>query len=129
MINKETNKELKNKKITVKTTEKERELIHEIATVLGYKSTSKYMIEVAKNPVVFVETFDQFQEIGINISRIGTNINQIARRVNTNDYVMKQDLIEILNNQRRLQAYLKLIKEFYFFEKSNLKEMYKYGDY
>lgn len=119
---------LRDKKITIKTTEKEREEIHKIAKRLGYSSTSKYMLEVAKNPVVFIEQMDQFQEINTNVSRIGTNINQIARKVNSNEYVMYDDLQEIMNNQYQLQAYLKLIKEFYFFEKSNLKEMFQYGD-
>lgn len=122
------NKELKNKRINIKTTEKEREEIHGIAKKLGYSSTSKYMLEVAKNPVIFLETVDQFQEMATNISRIGTNINQVARRVNTNEYVMQEDLKEIMENQYQLRAYLQLIKEFHFFEKTNLKEIYKYGD-
>lgn len=122
-------KTIKDKYLKIRISSEERDRIHEISSVLGYKSTSKYMLEMAKNPVVFIEQIDQFQEMNTHVSRIGTNINQIARKVNTNEYVMQQDLKEVLENQRQLRAYLKLIKEFYFFEKSTLKGMYKYGDY
>lgn len=126
---KKSNSEIKDKKITIKVTENERNNIHDIAKTLGYKSTSKYLLKVGENPVVFVGKPDQFDEMNTQISKIGTNINQIARKVNTNNRIDREYLEEIIKNQNQLRAYLKLIKEFHFFEKTTLKEMYKYGDY
>lgn len=128
MVNINNNDKIKNKKITIKTTENERNKIHEIAKKLGYRSTSKYLLDVAKNPVIFIEDPSKYIELTTNISRIGTNINQVARKVHSFDYVMQEDLQEILKHQLKLEAYLMLIDEFHFFEKTTLKEMYKYGD-
>lgn len=124
----ETRKPIKEKQINVRVTEFERDQLHDLAEKFGYNSTSKYLLECGLNPVLFVENIKPFLDIESQISRIGTNINQVARKVNGLDYVMKEDLNEIKRNQLQLRAYLKLLKDFRFFEKTNVEEIYADGD-
>lgn len=112
----------------MRVTEEERSQLHAIAEKYGYKSTSKYMLDCALNPVLFVENVAPFLEIESQIARIGTNINQIARKVNTLDYAMQEDLKEIKKNQLQFRSYMKLLKDFRFFEKANVEEIYNDGD-
>ena len=119
---------MRDKKFSIKVTAEERNQLHEIAENTGYNSTSKYVLDCALDPVLFIENIKPFLEIESQIARIGTNINQVARKVNTLDYVMNEDLNEIKRNQVQLRAYIKLLKDFRFFEKANVEEIYRHGD-
>lgn len=125
---KQLNEGVKEKQVHLRVTVNEREQLHAIADKFGYKSTSKYMLDCSLDPVLFVENIKPFLEIESHIARIGTNINQVARKVNTLDYVMNEDLNEIKRNQVQLRAYIKLLKDFRFFEKASVKEIYTHGD-
>lgn len=118
----------KEKSFLLRVTPSELKKLHELAEKNNYSSTSKYILDCSFNPVLFVENIKPFIDIETNIAKIGTNINQIARKVNTLDYVMHDDLKEIKKNQLQLRAYLKLLKDFRFFEKAVIEERYTDGD-
>lgn len=122
------NKELKDKFLSIKVSAKEREEIQKIAKVLGFKSTAQYLLAVAKNQVLFVGPEDPFAELETRISQIRSNINQVVRKADMSNPVVRQEVEEILKTQYTLEAYPQLIKEFYKFEKEMLKGIYKYGD-
>lgn len=127
-IKKALSENTKKKQLHLRVTAEERKQLHVIAEKFGYKSTSKYMLDCALDPVLFVENVKPFLELESHIARIGTNINQVARKVNTLDYVMQEDLNDIKKNQLQLRSYIKLLKDFRFFEKANVEENYTHGD-
>lgn len=117
------NIELKNKYFKLRVTESEREKLHALANAAGYKSTSQYMLDRALNPVMYVEDPSPFMNTNLHLGRIGTNINQIARKVHTRDFVLEEDLKEIKKLLLQQREYIKLLKEFRFFEKKRIDEI------
>ncbi|MFV8314642.1 plasmid mobilization protein [Aerococcus viridans] len=101
----------KNKAIYIKVTEEERNLIHDMANSLGYKSTSKYMISRAISPVVFIKRNKPYVKFSADISKIGYNINQIAKKVNSFDKVMDSDIKELEDEISKMKNIIDLIEE------------------
>src|SRR5699024_11456811 len=54
--NDDYNPDRKDKNIIIRVSEKERNELHELARKSGYKSTSKYLIDCAKDPVIFMRS-------------------------------------------------------------------------
>jgi hypothetical protein len=46
--------------------------------------------------------FDEFKEVFANVGKIGGNINQIAKRVNSSGNIYADDVIEIKTKQEEL---------------------------
>ena len=101
----------KNKAIYIKVTEEERNLIHDMANSLGYKSTSKYMISRAISPVVFIKRNKPYIKFSSDISKIGYNINQIAKKVNSFNKVMDSDIKELQDEVSKMKNIIDLIGE------------------
>lgn len=101
----------KNKAIYIKVTEEERNLIHDMANSLGYKSTSKYMISRAISPVVFIKRNKPYIKFSSDISKIGYNINQIAKKVNSFNKVMDSDIKELQDEVSKMKNIIDLIEE------------------
>lgn len=119
-------KQLKNKKITIKVDLETREELHALAEKAGYNSMSQYMLDCSLNPVLYIEDPGPFIETNTHLNRIGVNINQIARKVNTRDYVLEKDLKEIKNLLLQQREYLKLLRDFQYYEKSSINKIERF---
>ena len=119
----------KNKAIYIKVTEEERNLIHDMANSLGYKSTSKYMISRAISPVVFIKRNKPYIKFSSDISKIGYNINQIAKKVNSFNKVMDSDIKELQDEVSKMKNIIDLIEEDFSENEKFIRVQYDEGSF
>lgn len=82
-------------RIEIRLTKSEKNIIRKYAAESNHKTLSSYARDRLLHPVMFVENPAPYSKVSYELNRIGTNINQIARRVNTHDVVTKNDMEEI----------------------------------
>src|SRR5699024_1249941 len=123
-INDDYNPDRKDKNIIIRVSEKERNELHELARKFGYKSTSKYLIDCAKAPVIFMDNLTPFYEYLSEVSRIGTNVNQVVKHVNYYGQVQPNDVRELQSEIAKMKSILNTIYDQYSSEKKLLKRQY-----
>lgn len=123
-INDDYNPDRKDKNIIIRVSEKERNELHKLARKSGYKSTSKYLIDCAKDPVIFMDNLTPFYEYLSEVSRIGTNVNQVVKHVNYYGQVQPNDVRELQSEIAKMKSILNTIYEQYSSEKKLLKRQY-----
>lgn len=82
-------------RIEVRLTKSEKKAIRKYAAKSQHKTLSSYARDRLLHPVMFIENPAPYAKISYELNRIGTNINQVARRVNTHDEVTKNDVQEL----------------------------------
>ena len=122
--NDDYNPDRKDKNIIIRVSEKERNELHELARKSGYKSTSKYLIDCAKDPVIFMDNLTPFYEYLSEVSRIGTNVNQVVKHVNYYGQVQPNDVRELQAEIAKMKSILATIYDQYSSEKKLLKRQY-----
>ena len=122
--NDDYNPDRKDKNIIIRVSEKERNELHKLARKSGYKSTSKYLIDCAKNPVIFMDNLTPFYDYLSEVSRIGTNVNQVVKHVNYYGQVQPNDVRELQSEIAKMKSILNTIYEQYSSEKKLLKRQY-----
>lgn len=118
-------KEIKNQKnfrITFKLSENEKELFTQRFKSSGYKTFSHFILDsVLKNKVSKfgdysqLELFQRLNEYITEINRIGTNINQITKKINAGQWDLNTenisfDIQKIIQNQIYIQTNLESVK-------------------
>lgn len=78
-------------------TEEERELIKLRMAQLPTQRIGAYMRKMAINGLIIYTDMTDIKETNRELSAIGRNINQIARRVNETNYIYKEDIVELKN--------------------------------
>ena len=106
--------EKQNRDITLKfrVTPAERDLIEARMAQLGTDNMSSYLRKIAIDGYIIQVDHSDIKAMTAEIQKIGVNINQIAKRVNSTGSVYEQDIEEIkgvLNEIWRLQR-LSLLK-------------------
>ena len=81
--------------IHVMVTDEEKRLIEEKRTLAGFSNTGAYMRKIAIDGRIFKLDPAPLQDVSSKMTRISTNINQIAKRVNSTDSIYKDDIIEL----------------------------------
>ena len=78
-------KNIENKtiRISVRVSEEELKIIEKRASLTNEKSLSSFLRKQAIKGFVINVNFSEFDDLRKNITAIGTNINQIAKRVNS----------------------------------------------
>ena len=76
-------------------TEQERLLIEEKMKLLSTDNLGAYLRKMAVDGYIIQVDYSAIKEQTAEIQKIGVNINQIAKRVNTTGNVYEQDLKEI----------------------------------
>ena len=122
--NDDYNPDRKDKNIIIRVSEKERNELHEMARKSGYKSTSKYLIDCAIDPVIFMDNLTPFYEYLSEVSRIGTNVNQVVKHVNYYGQVQPNDIRELQDDIAEMKSILSTIYDQYSTEKKLLKRQY-----
>lgn len=79
---------------------------------LAHMSLSSYIISLSENKKIVVA--ENIPQLLLEITRIGTNINQIAHIGNSQKYVSKQQLDEVLNLLEDIKSIMqKILSELY----------------
>ena len=81
--------------IHVMVTEEEKNIIEERSKLAGFKNTGAYMRKIAIDGRIFKIDHAPLQELSSHMTRVSTNINQIAKRVNSTDSICKNDVQEL----------------------------------
>ena len=77
--------------IKFRVTEAERDLIHEKMSLLGTNNLAAYLRKISIDGYIINVDNSDLKAIAAEMQKIGVNINQIARRVNTTSRIYEQD--------------------------------------
>ena len=110
---------MKKSDIHFRITEEDKEFIKNKATELGYKTVSAFLVASAKSHFKVQVDMTSYQKINTEINYIGRNINQVARKINTDGYYTDVDLEQIKNYQKQIIALQK--KEYKRLQEIGLK--------
>lgn len=86
---------VRDKQMNIRVTEYERQLIQDRVEKSGATSLTEYLLDTALDGYIISVDYSDIKELAYEINKIGTNINQIAHRVNSNDAVSQRDIKEL----------------------------------
>ena len=95
--------------IHVMVTEEEKQLIEEKRKLAGFLNTGAYMRKIAIDGQIFKIDPDPLRNVSAQMTGIGRNINQIAKRVNTISNIYKDDVNELKEEMEEIWQLLKSI--------------------
>lgn len=95
--------------IHVMVTEEEKEIIEERRKLAGFQNTGSYMRKIAIDGRIFKIDHSPIRELSSQMTRVSTNINQIAKRVNSTDSIYKEDVAELKEMTEEIWQSLKSI--------------------
>lgn len=85
---------LRKNRIVIRVTDDELRIINKKAEASKLNRT-KYIIETLINGYVIVQDLESLRNLTNEINKIGVNINQIAKHINTTNNIYKSDMEEI----------------------------------
>lgn len=88
---------VRDKQMNIRVTEYERQLIQERVEKSGAASLTEYLIDTALEGYIINVDYSDIKSLAYEINKIGTNINQIAHRVNSKDAVSIREIKEVQN--------------------------------
>lgn len=95
--------------IHVMVTEEEKEIIEERRKLAGFQNTGAYMRKIAIDGRIFKIDHSPIRELSSQMTRVSTNINQIAKRVNSTDSIYQEDVAELKEMTEEIWQSLKSI--------------------
>lgn len=94
MMKKEKNR-LRDKQLNIRVTDYEYQLIKERMEKSGSCSFREFIVEAATKGYIIEVDYSDLKELAYEINKIGTNINQIAHKINAENAVYKSQMEEI----------------------------------
>ena len=85
---------LRKNRIVIRVTDDELRIINKKAEASRLNRT-KYIIETLINGYVIVQDLESLRNLTNEINKIGVNINQIAKHINTTNNIYKSDIEEL----------------------------------
>lgn len=101
------NNRIRKKKLSLRVTENELRIIDKKAEV-ACLSRNAYLIKIAIEGFVIVQDLDNMRDVTNEINKIGVNINQIAKHINTTNNIYKSDMEEI---KKQLEEIYKIVEK------------------
>lgn len=92
--NEYNNNRLRKNQINLKVTKDELRIIDKKAEV-ACLSRNGYLIKMAIEGAVIIQDLDNMRDFTNEINKIGVNINQIAKHINTTNNIYKSDIEEL----------------------------------
>lgn len=86
----------RNIRYTVRATEAEDKILKEKAEACNL-DLSAYLIKMGIKGIIVIQDLQTLSQLATEINKIGVNINQIAHKVNANDFVMNDDMKNVKN--------------------------------
>ncbi len=83
------------KQFNLKLTDDERFILEQKTKLSGMRSQSAFIRHMILYGYVYDVDYSQLREINVQLARIGSNINQITKRLHATGHVYKDDIIEI----------------------------------
>ena len=93
--------------ILFRVTEAERDLINEKMRLLGTNNLAAYIRKIAIDGYVIKTDFTDLKAVAAEMQKIGVNVNQIARRVNSTSRMYEQDFVELKRGINEIWQLLK----------------------
>ena len=94
--------------IKFRVTEKERDLIHKKMQLIKTNNLAAYMRKMAIDGYIVEVDYSDLKAVCAEMQKIGTNINQIAKRVNNTNTVYKSDMAIIDASAKEIWDLLRL---------------------
>lgn len=85
----------RDREIKVRATSYEYMLIKERMKASGLYSLNQYMLKAAIDGYIINVDYSDFKQLIYEINKIGTNINQIAHKINSENQVFKPEIDEL----------------------------------
>lgn len=95
------NNRLRKKRIEIKVTEDELRIINKKAEV-ACLNRNAYLIKIAIEGAIIVQDLDNMRDFTNEINKIGVNINQIVKHINTTNNIYKSDMEEMKNQLEQI---------------------------
>ena len=92
----------RSKRIELRVTPEELELIKKRMEEVGIKNLTSYMLRMALNGYVIVMDLSDMKEVLRIMSIAGNNLNQYVKKANETGSIYKEDIEELRENQKRL---------------------------
>lgn len=94
----------RNKPLYVRVTEEEKDMILQKMNQLGTSNFNAYAIKMLIDGYVIKYDFAELRKLTAELGKIGSNINQIARRANETRNVYDQDIKDILTMLHQIKS-------------------------
>ena len=76
-------------------TEEEKNLIEEKMKILGTRNFGAYARKMLIDGFIIKVDYSEQRKLAAEVNKIGVNINQICKRINTTDRVYSEDVAEL----------------------------------
>ncbi len=86
---------IQKKQKKVRATDYEYALVKARQNASGKNTMQEYILDVAINGYVINVSYDEIRQLAFEINKIGTNINQIAHKVNSENMIYRTEVEEI----------------------------------
>lgn len=86
---------LRDRQLNIRVTDYEYALIQKRMEEAGSASMTEYMIDVATNGYLINVDYSEVRQLAYEINKIGTNINQITHKINSENVIYKEEIEEI----------------------------------
>ena len=110
----------RNNGIYLMLSDEELELLNKKYKASKCKSLRQFIIKCVLEKDIFILDMDVFREMSTNISRTSSNINQIAKRVNSTSLIYKNDVDDLKKSlEKQAKDILSIRKKIYSLTYSN----------
>lgn len=110
----------RNNGIYLMLSDEELELLNKKYKASKCKSLRQFIIKCILEKDIFILDMDVFREMSTNISRTSSNINQIAKRVNSTSLIYKNDIDDLKKSlEKQAKDILSIRKKIYSLTYSN----------
>lgn len=93
---KETKKyRVRDRDIHIMVTDYEYEIIRQRMKASGKRTLREYLVDMAINGYLIKVDYSELQNLTYEVNKIGTNINQVAHKANSNNNVSQVDIDEL----------------------------------
>lgn len=86
---------LRDKQLNIRVTEYEYQLIRDRMEKSGTATLREFLVEAATNGFLINVDYSDIKELSYELNKIGTNINQIAHKINSEGVVYKREIEEV----------------------------------
>lgn len=118
MTKNNNNKTKKTERISFRVTPDEKELFEAVQRYYGITTYQVFALMISRK---MAEMLPVSKDLLIQLRRIGNNLNQLAREVNTSKQVSDENALEVTKSAKDIETLLKKFMQNYSFRKSDFE--------
>lgn len=96
----------RNIELKVRVTEEENKMIREKMALIPTRNFNSYAIKMLVDGYIIKYDFKELKSLTGQLGKIGSNINQIAKRANETRYISPKDIKDVLRMLHEIQVLL-----------------------